>query len=259
MLRTENILERSEPLPPQLESWGVRYPCSPEVFMKNPISINQKQAAGEHAAQLVKNDMVVGLGTGSTAAYAIKELGRLVSEGLEILGVPTSYQSAFLATECGIPLTTLEEHPVLDIDIDGADQVAGFTAIKGGGAAHTKEKIVALSSKRFALVVDESKCSDILNHPVPLEVLPFARQLVVKQIAELGGKAELRMGINKDGPVISDNGNFIIDADFGEIDEPTTLDKKLSQCTGVVEHGIFTKVDVIYIGKNDGSVEILEP
>ncbi|MCZ7357356.1 MAG: ribose-5-phosphate isomerase RpiA [Candidatus Methanoperedens sp.] len=226
--------------------------------MKNSTQINPKQVAGEKAAQLVKNNMVVGLGTGSTTAYAIKELGRRVADGLKILGVPTSYQSAFLAAESGIPLTTLDEHPVLDIDIDGADQIARFTAIKGGGAAHTREKIVALSSKKFAIVVDESKIADVLSHPVPLEVLPFARKLVIKQVSELGGKAVVRMGVNKDGPVISDNGNFILDADFGTIEDPLTLSEKLSQCSGIVEHGIFTKIDIVYVGKKDGSVEILE-
>ena len=224
--------------------------------MKDPSQINPKQAAGEAAAQLVKSGMIVGLGTGSTTAYAIKELGKRVTSGLKILGVPTSYQSAFLATECGIPLTTLDEHPVLDIDIDGADQVANFKAIKGGGAAHAREKAVALSSKKFVVVVDESKYVDKLNHPVPLEVLPFARKLVDKEVEKLGGKTVLRMGVNKDGPVISDNGNFIMDADFGIIDDPGSLGEKLSQCTGLVEHGIFTIVDIIYIGKKDGSVEI---
>ncbi len=226
--------------------------------MKKPLQINPKQAAGEKAAQLVKNNMVVGLGTGSTTAYAIKELGKRVASGLKIQGVPTSYQSAFLAAENGIPITTLDEHPVLDIAIDGADQIANFIAIKGGGAAHTREKIVAQSAKKFVVVADESKVVEVLNHPVPLEVIPFARKLVVKQVAKLGGKAVVRMGVNKDGPVISDNGNFIMDADFGEIDDPESLDKALSQCTGIVEHGIFTKVDVVYIGKKDGSVEILK-
>jgi ribose 5-phosphate isomerase A len=175
-----------------------------------------------------------------------------------MLGVPTSYQSAFLATGNGIPLTTLDEHPVLDIDLDGADQVANFVAIKGGGAAHTREKIVARSAKKFVVVADESKMSAVLNHPVPLEVIPFARKLVEKEVAELGGKTEVRMGVSKDGPVISDNGNFIMDADFGEIHDPASLDIALSQCTGIVEHGIFMNVDVVYIGKKDGTVEILE-
>lgn len=219
---------------------------------------NPKEVTGRQAAQLVKDNMVVGLGTGSTTAYAIKELGRRVAGGLKMLGVPTSYQSAFLAAENGIPLTTLDEHPVLDIDIDGADQIANFVAIKGGGAAHTREKIVALSAKKFVVVADESKVSTILNHTVPLEVIPFARKLVEKEVAELGGKTEVRMGVSKDGPVISDNGNFILDADFGEIHNPESLDKALSYCTGIVEHGIFINVDVVYIGEKDGTVEIME-
>jgi ribose 5-phosphate isomerase A len=226
--------------------------------MKNSTRINPKQVAGEAAARLVKSGMTVGLGTGSTTAYAIKEIGKRISSGLNILGVPTSYQSAFLASECGIPLTTLDEHPVLDIAIDGADQVANFKAIKGGGAAHTKEKVVALSSKKFVVTIDESKYVDKLNYPVPLEVLPFARKLVEKDIEQLHGKAVLRMGVNKDGPVISDNGNFIMDTDFGTIDDPDSLCEKLSQCTGLVEHGIFTIVDIIYIGKKDGSLEIMK-
>jgi len=226
--------------------------------MKNQHQSNPKQAAGECAAGLVEEGMVIGLGTGSTTAYAIKEIGRRVADGLDILGVPTSYQSAFLAAQNGIPLTTLDEHPELDIDIDGADQIAGFNVIKGGGAAHTREKIVALSSKKFVVVVDESKCSDILSHPVPLEVLPFALKLAIKQVSKLAGTAELRMSVSKDGPVISDNGNFIMDADFGKIDDPASLGEKLSQCCGIVEHGIFTSVDAIYIGKKDGSVEIKE-
>lgn len=220
---------------------------------------NPKQAAGELAAQLVKNNMVVGLGTGSTAAYAIKELGRRVASGLKVLGVPTSYECAYLAAENGIPLTTLDEHPVLDIAIDGADQVAKFRAIKGGGGAHTREKIVALSAKKFVVVVDEAKVADVLNRPVPLEVLPFARKLVEREVAGLGGKAKVRMGVNKAGPVISDNGNLIMDADFGEIDDPYSLDDSLAHCAGIVEHGIFTRIDVVCVGKKDGSVEVLEP
>ncbi len=227
--------------------------------MKSPDQINPKQAAGERAAELVKSGMAVGLGTGSTAAYAIKELGKRIVSGLKFMGVPTSYQSAFLAAENGIPLTTLDEHPVLDLAIDGADQIANFIAIKGGGGAHTREKTVAMSSKRFVVVVDESKCADVLNNAVPLEVLPFARKLAAKKVAELGGKAELRMGTDKDGPVISDNGNFIMDADFGVIEDPLSLDKELSCCVGIVEHGIFTGVDMIYIGKKGGAVETMEP
>ncbi len=223
----------------------------------NKTQTDPKQIAGKAAAQLVQDKMIVGLGTGSTTAYAIKELGRRVADGLNILGVPTSYQSAYLAAEHGIPLTTLDEHPLLDVDIDGADQVANFNAIKGGGAAHTREKIVSESAKMFVIVADESKISDVLNHSVPLEVIPFARKLVEKNVVKLGGKVKVRTGVNKDGPVISDNGNLIMDADFGEIKDPLSLDEELSDCTGIVEHGIFTNVDIIYAGKKDGTLEIV--
>jgi ribose 5-phosphate isomerase A len=202
--------------------------------------------------------MVVGLGTGSTTAYTIAELGRRVREGLDIIAVVTSYQSEMLAIGAGITLTTLAEHPVLDIAIDGADQVdASLFTIKGGGAAHTREKVVSRSARRFVIVADESKVSEKLEHYVPIEVLSYARELVAEQIRKLGGKPELRMAARKDGPVITDNGNFVIDASFGTIDDPREMSATLSQITGVVEHGIFTNVDEVYIGKKDGSVEII--
>jgi ribose 5-phosphate isomerase A len=136
----------------------------------------------------------------------------------------------------GIPLTSLAEHPVLDIAIDGADQVdAHFNAIKGGGAAHTREKVVARSAKRFVIVADDSKTSEQLNHFVPIEVLPYAKNLVIREMKELGGEPQMRLGVRKDGPVLS---------------------LELSACTGVVEHGIFTDVDDVYIGQKDGSVTI---
>ena len=218
----------------------------------------EKCASGIAASKLVKSGMIVGLGTGSTVTYTIKELGRLVrEEKLEILGVVTSYQSEMLAIEAGIPLTTLAQHPELDLAIDGADQVdSSLYAIKGGGAAHTREKIVSVSAKYFLVVADKSKTSEELDKPVPVEVLPFARELVTKKIKELGGKPELRMGIRKDGPVITDNGNFVLDSDFGVIKDPQELALKLSSIPGVVEHGIFLNVDELYIGKKDGSVEI---
>ncbi|AKB12525.1 ribose-5-phosphate isomerase [Methanosarcina thermophila] len=219
----------------------------------------EKRAAGVAASRIVESRMVVGLGTGSTVAYTIKELGRRIrEEGLEILGVVTSYQSEMLAIEAGIPLTTLAQHPELDIAIDGVDQIdSRLYAIKGGGAAHTREKIVSSSSKRFVVVADESKTSKQLDKTVPIEVLPFAKTLVVKKIKELGGKPELRSALRKDGPVITDNGNFILDVDFGVINDPENLALQLSSIPGVVEHGIFSNVDELYIGKKDESVEII--
>lgn len=218
---------------------------------------DSKKIAGESAVNLVKNGMVVGIGTGSTVYWTIKKLGNLVKNGLEILGVPTSYQTEILAIECEIPLTTLAEHPDLDIAIDGADQVdSNLNAIKGGGAAHTREKVVACSAKKLVLVVTKEKVVPKLNHFVPLEVLPYARPLVEKQIKKLGGNPILRLGKSKYGPVITDNGNFIIDAHFGIIKEVKKLDNALSKCVGIVEHGIFTNADEVHIGSKDG-VEII--
>jgi ribose 5-phosphate isomerase A len=220
----------------------------------------EKLAAGIAAAGLVKSGMIVGLGTGSTVTYTIIELGRRIQEeGLEILGVVTSYQSEMLSIEADIPLTTLAQHPELDLAIDGADQIeSNLYAIKGGGAAHTREKIVSTSAKRFLVIADESKVSTRLDKVVPIEVLPFAKELVIKKIKELGGNPELRIAVKKDGPVISDNGNFIIDSNFGVIKDPEGLALQLSLIPGVVEHGIFLNVDELYIGKKDGSVEIIK-
>jgi ribose 5-phosphate isomerase A len=217
-----------------------------------------KKNAAEKACELVKDGMAVGLGTGSTAAYAIKLLCRRIDEGLDIVGVPTSYASEALAIDCGIPLVSLAGRPELDIDIDGADQAdASLNVIKGGGAAHTREKIVSCSSKLFVVVIDDKKLKDVLQRPVPIEVLPYARKLVEKEVAELGGTCAWRTGTGKDGPIISDNGNFIMDCDFGAIESPALLGQKLSMIPGLVEHGIFTNADIIYIGYED-RVERLE-
>ena len=219
-------------------------------------SANQsaKKAAGEAAADLVESGMVVGLGTGSTVAWTIKRLGeRTREEGLEFLGVPTSFQAESLAIECGIRLTTLNQHPVLDLAIDGADQVDHrLYVIKGGGAAHTREKVVACSAQQFVVVADESKYAKHLSHPVPVEVLPFALRPVERQLQELGGKPVLRLGKMKDGPVITDNGNFVLDVDYGRIEEPVELGARMSRIPGLVEHGIFENLDELYLAKGSG-------
>jgi ribose 5-phosphate isomerase A len=218
-----------------------------------------RKNAAEKACELVKDGMAVGLGTGSTTAYAIRLLGKRVKEeGLDIVGVPTSYASEALAIECGIPLTSLAERPELDVDIDGADQVdASLNVIKGGGAAHTREKVVSCSSKFFVVVIDDKKMKDVLSRSVPIEALPYARKLVEKKVAELGGSCVWRTGSGKDGPVISDNGNLIMDCDFGPIESPALLGQKLSTIPGLVEHGIFTNADMVYVGYED-RVELLE-
>lgn len=218
-----------------------------------------KKNAAEKACELVTDGMVVGLGTGSTAAHAVRLLGcRIAEEKLNIVGVPTSFSTEALAIECGIPLTTLAISPIIDVAIDGADQVdASLNAIKGGGAAHTREKVVALSAEKFVIVADDKKFNSVLNRPVPVEFIPFARTLVERQITRLGGKCTIRTGTGKDGPTITDNGNMVMDCDFGTVDTPAALGERLSRVTGVVEHGIFTNASLVYIGYEAGRVDIL--
>ncbi len=222
-------------------------------------NVGAKKAAGEAAADLVNSGMVVGLGTGSTVAWTIKRLGeRIKEEGLDFYGVPTSFQAEDLAIASGIKLTTLNQHPQLDLAIDGADQVdANLFVIKGGGAAHTREKVVSCSARHFVIVADESKFVEKLSWPVPVEVLPFAARLVERRLKEPGGKPVLRQGLRKDGPVITDNGNFVMDVDFGVIVDPEALAAKISPIPGVVEHGIFDNLDELYLARA-GGVEIIK-
>lgn len=217
-----------------------------------------KRRAGEAAAEVVTDRDVVGLGTGSTTAHAIRALGRAVDGGLDIEGVPTSFQSRQLAREVGVPLLALEDVARVDVAIDGADQVAGFDLLKGGGAAHAREKVVAAAADRFLVVVDDTKESTVLDQPVPLEVLPGARSAVERAAQRLGGTPTLRAGTGKDGPVVTDNGNFVLDVGFGEIDDPAELAASLASVPGVVEHGLFVEeADAVYVGSEDG-VEVRE-
>jgi ribose 5-phosphate isomerase A len=213
-----------------------------------------KKKVAYEAVQHVKDGFIVGLGSGSTAAYAIEALGeRIKRERIRVLGVPTSYQAFLLAVEHGIAVTTLEEHPIIDVDIDGADQIdPKLNLIKGMGAALAREKIVASASKQNIIIADASKKVKALgenNHPVPVEVLPFAITFVKRRIEAAGGKAVLREGKSKLGPVITDNGNAIIDAFFGVINNAAELEQKLKMIPGVVETGLFTHLaDTAYVG-----------
>lgn len=222
--------------------------------------MNLKKLAGYEAAELVRDGQVVGLGTGSTTHYFIERLGqKITEEEMEILGIPTSYQSLFLAQNSGITLTTLNEHRV-DLAVDGADEVdPHLNLIKGGGAAHTLEKIVDSSAEKFVVIVDDSKLVDELGRfPVPVEVIPQAYRVVKDQLENLGGKPQLRMAERKDGPVITDNGNFVIDTRFQKIHEPEALEVQLNTIPGVVENGIFTEiVDQVIVG-TAGGLEILK-
>jgi len=222
-----------------------------------------KRNAALEAVKHVKDNFVIGLGSGSTAAYAIEEIGnRIKREEIHVLAVPTSYQAFTLAVKHGVPITTLEEHPILDLTIDGADQIDDeLNLIKGMGGALTREKVVAFASKKLVIVADERKKVKLLgenNHPVPIEVLPFATTTVMHKMKEIGGKPFLRESNKKVGPVITDNGNVIIDVNFGLVHEPTELERKLKGLPGVVETGLFVKmVDTVYIGKHS-AVEKLE-
>ena len=216
-----------------------------------------KKRVALEAVKHVKDDFIVGLGSGSTAAYVIQEIGEKIRlEGLRILGVPTSHQAMMLAVHCGVPLTTLNEHPQLDLAIDGADQIdRELNLIKGGGGALTREKIVASAAKQFIIVADETKLVERLgtNHTIPIEVLPFALPTVMVKMRELGGEPVLREGGGKVGPLVTDNGNFVVDVDFGSVVDVRELDLKLKLIPGVIETGLFFEMaDVVYLGKSDG-------
>jgi len=217
-----------------------------------------KRNAALEAVKHVKEDFVIGLGSGSTAAYAIEEIGnRMKREKIRVSAVPTSYQAFMLAVKHGIPITTLEEHSILDLTIDGADQIDDeVNLIKGMGGALTREKIVASTSKKLVIVADERKKVKFLgenNHPVPIEAIPFATPIVMHKIKEMEGKPFLRESNKKVGPVITDNGNIIIDVNFGLVHEPAELNHKLKGIPGVVETGLFVKMaDLIYLGKRAG-------
>ena len=221
-----------------------------------------KKRAALEAVRHLKDGFTLGLGSGSTAAYAIREIRRKIRrEDLRILGIPTSHQALLLAVDCGIPLTTLNEHPELDLTIDGADQIdKALNLIKGMGGALTREKIVASASKQLVIVADETKLVEKLgtNHPVPVETLPFALPTVMSKAREMGGRPVLREGKGKVGPVVTDNGNFIVDVDFGLINTPKELNSRLKLIPGVVETGLFIEMaNIIYVGK-PASVEKLE-
>ncbi|WP_129114368.1 ribose-5-phosphate isomerase RpiA [Halegenticoccus tardaugens] len=212
-----------------------------------------KRRAGESAAALVGDGMTVGLGTGSTAAHAIRALGRAVDDGLDVRGVPTSFAARELAREVGVPLVALDEIEALDLAIDGADQIAGGDLIKGGGAAHAREKVVDAAAERFVVVADPTKEADALSRPVPVEVLPAARTTVARAVEIAGGEPTLRAGERKDGPVVTDNGNLVLDCAFGEIEAPAALARTLAETPGVVEHGLFVGLaDEAHVGRDDG-------
>ncbi len=221
-----------------------------------------KLNAALESVKHVKDESVIGLGSGSTISYVIREIGALVKkEEIRVLAVPTSYQTFQLAIQQGIPITTLAEHPSLNIAIDGADQIdQKLNLIKGMGGALTQEKIVAEAAKKLIIVADERKKVKFLgenNHPVPIEAMSFALSLVMKKLENLGGRPVLRMGKGKVGPVVTDNGNFILDVDFGIIQNPLEKETKLKNIPGVIETGLFIEMaDLVYLGEKNGVKEL---
>jgi ribose 5-phosphate isomerase A len=219
-----------------------------------------KQTVAAAAAERVQSGMVVGLGSGSTAALVVERLAARVRAGLSIVGIPTSEQTAALARAGGIPLGNFATHPTIDLTIDGADQVelGTLNLIKGRGGALLREKIVADTSKRLLIVVDASKQADQLDIAVPVEVVPFGLEATARKIERLGGRTERRRGA--DGrPYVTDGGNAILDCDFGPIADPAGLEQRLRALVGVIETGLFIGRTAEVLVADAGGVRSLLP
>ena len=220
------------------------------------LQTQMKQAVAEAAVAQIRDGMVVGLGSGSTAALMIQGLGARLAAGQlhDIVGVTTSFQGEVLAAELGIPLRALNAIDRIDLAIDGADEVdPAFQLIKGGGACHVQEKLVAVRADRFVVVVDSTKLVDTLNLSflLPVEVLPGAWRQVQAQLAAMGGDAQLRMAVKKAGPVVTDQGNLVLDVKFAAgISDPVELEAAVNNLPGVLENGLFVNItDQVLVGE----------
>jgi ribose 5-phosphate isomerase A len=225
------------------------------VASKAMANDQEKEAAARASLRFVKDGQVVGLGTGSTAAYFIQLLGEQVKNGLRIRGIPSSDRSREQAASLGIPLTTLDECPEIDVTVDGADEVdPQLRLIKGGGGALLREKIVASATKYYVIITDASKRVPVLGRfPLPVEVIKFAQAVVARKIEALGAKVELRRGT--DGkPYLTDENNHILDCRFGQISDPDALARQLSDMPGVVEHGLFIGMASVVLVANGSEV-----
>jgi len=219
-----------------------------------------KFEAANAAIDFIKDDMVVGLGSGSTASYAIEALGKKVASGLKILAIPTSEQSRSLAQKYGIQLTTFAENPVIDITIDGADQVElkSLNLVKGLGNALLGEKIVALASKKLIIMVDEHKLVDCLGNktPLPLEIVPFGWELTRQIVSQHGCNATLKLDSNNKA-IITDSNHYILNCQFPKIENARKLDKDLKLITGVVETGLFVNMaDLVIVAKQSDVITL---
>ena len=220
----------------------------------------EKEIAARASLRFVKDGDVVGLGTGSTAACAVQFLGERVQAGLKIRGIPTSIHTQELAASLGIPLTTLDEVQQIDVTIDGADEIdPGLRLIKGGGGALLREKIVASASRKLVIIADSSKQVAMLGKfPVPVEIIKFAEALVAKKIAALGAAVKVRTD-SSGRKFITDEGNHILDCNFGQIPDPPALARSLGTIPGVVEHGLFIGMASIALVGKGGQVLELQP
>jgi ribose 5-phosphate isomerase A len=220
----------------------------------------EKAAAARKSLEYVQDGMIVGLGTGSTATFAIQFLGEQVRQGLKIRGIPTSRASGELARSLGIPLTSFEEVSYTDVTIDGADEVApGLALIKGGGGALLHEKIVAAASHRLVIVADQHKIVERLGRfPLPVEVIPFAASPVKVQLEKIGAQPVLR-STHDGSPYITDEGNYIFDCHYGEIMDPAGVADAIKSMTGVVEHGLFLGLASVAIIAGPSGAQVMTP
>jgi ribose 5-phosphate isomerase A len=221
-----------------------------------------KEVAAIKAVEYVRDGMVVGLGTGSTAEHAIKALGERAGTGLQIQCIPTSDASASLATQVGLDLVDIEDEPVIDLTIDGADEVnPSLDVLKGMGGALLREKIVAAASTLEIIIVDESKLVDILGskNPLPVEVVPFARAFAQRRLSGIARQAEIRRTPSGE-EFTTDNGNLIIDCHFElGIDDAAAIEIAVNQIPGVVDNGLFIQLThLVIVGQHDGSCRLIE-
>jgi len=231
------------------------------LMSKELIELGKKNAANKAVEENIEEGMILGIGSGSTVVYAVKKIAEInKSKNLDLKCIPTSFQSHQLIVENGLTLVSLDQYPVIDLDIDGADEIdASLNLIKGGGGCLVQEKIIASASKKLVIIADYTKKSEILGENwhkgVPIEIIPLALVPIMMKLEKLNGKPVLRMAKAKAGPVVSDNGNFIIDVDFGLIENPLDLNLKILQIPGVVDSGLFLGMaQTAYIGQEDGTV-----